>query len=161
MTDKEIIDEILRREGGVRYTNDPSDLGGPTKYGITLRTLADWRKKPVTAADVQALDEPEARQIYVAKYLKIFDGITNRQVRALCVDIGVNSGPSQAILMLQKTLGVKQDGVLGPVTLAAANSLKIKDLVAERILFYAGIVQRSPSQLRFLRGWVNRSLEFV
>ena len=37
MTDDDIIDGIIRREGST-YTNDPADPGGPTKYGITLAT---------------------------------------------------------------------------------------------------------------------------
>ena len=65
-----IIDTILRREGWPRYTNRPSDRGGPTKGGITLATLASWRKRPVTATDVAALDEAEVRAIYRARYIE-------------------------------------------------------------------------------------------
>ena len=35
MTVDQMIDDILRREGG--YVNHPADKGGPTKYGITLK----------------------------------------------------------------------------------------------------------------------------
>src|SRR5690606_13690489 len=64
-----ILDEIIRREGG--YVNHPADRGGPTNFGITAQTLGSWRKlgRPATAAEVQALKEPEARAIYRQQYI--------------------------------------------------------------------------------------------
>jgi len=29
------IDALIEREGGDKYTNDPNDSGGPTRWGIT------------------------------------------------------------------------------------------------------------------------------
>ena len=34
-----LIPHIIKWEGGAKYTNDPLDRGGATKYGITLNTL--------------------------------------------------------------------------------------------------------------------------
>ena len=42
MTAQKIIDGIIKREGG--YVNNPTDRGGPTKFGITLTTLGVWRE---------------------------------------------------------------------------------------------------------------------
>ena len=60
MTVTEIIDDVLEAEGS-KYTNDPADPGGPTRWGITLKTLRRWRQSggrrgghQVTAADVRA-----------------------------------------------------------------------------------------------------------
>ena len=52
-TVREIVDDVLRREG--EFVQHPADAGGPTKFGITQATLADWRHAPVTASDVSAL----------------------------------------------------------------------------------------------------------
>nr|WP_222532573.1 glycosyl hydrolase 108 family protein [Azospirillum sp. 412522] len=61
-----IIDTILRREGWPRYTDRPSDRGGPTKGGITLATLTNWRKRPVMrniaeSRDYWSLQAPSGR----------------------------------------------------------------------------------------------------
>jgi len=44
---------IDRWEGG--YSHHPADRGGPTKFGITAKTLADYLRRPVTAEAVRAL----------------------------------------------------------------------------------------------------------
>src|ERR1700752_5273848 len=50
-------DDALRRllvhEGG--YSNHPSDPGGPTTWGITLRDARAYWKKDATASDVRNL----------------------------------------------------------------------------------------------------------
>ena len=49
-------------EGGL--SNDPSDHGGATNWGITAATLAHWRGYSVTAEYVRAIQPDEARAIY-------------------------------------------------------------------------------------------------
>ena len=121
MTTGEILDEVLRREGG--YVDHPHDRGGPTHYGITRATLAGWRKAAVTAEDVQRLTEAEARAIYQRQYVEApgFDQIVDPRLRALLVDYGVHSGPRRAIMDLQRAAGVTVDGTIGPQTLAAVD----------------------------------------
>ena len=48
------FEHLLRWEGG--YVDDPDDLGGETKYGITKRRYPDL--------DIGALTAEEARRIY-------------------------------------------------------------------------------------------------
>lgn len=158
MSNESIITDILKREGGAQITNDPLDPGGRTQYGISERSNPEaWKDGKVT--------EAEARAIYERKYIlgPGFDKIKDERLKAQLVDFGVNSGPFIAIKKLQEILGVGADGVLGPVTLSKVEgALNLSNLlVASRIRMFVDLVIKHPSQLRYLRGWVNRALEFL
>jgi lysozyme family protein len=74
-------------------------------------------------------------------------------------DLAVNSGPGRAAKMLQKVLGVTQDGAIGPQTLAKAvnvdSSKLIADYNAERLAF----LQALPTWGTFGKGWGRRVAE--
>lgn len=110
---------VMREEGG--YSNHPADNGGPTNYGITHRTLADWRGVPsVTAEQVRAMSHEEARAILRARYWNAVRGDDLPPGVDLAVfDWAVNAGPARAMRGLQRLAGVSADGAIGPVTLAA------------------------------------------
>lgn len=164
MTDSEIISAILVREGGGRYTDVPADRGGPTKYGITQAALAEYRGHAVTPEDVKALTETEARAIYRQDYIvgPRLDQIADDLLRATAVDTAVNHGPSTAIKMLQYAVGAVADGVMGPQTIALANTANGRRaairLLCERARVYARIVEKNPTQVKFLEGWINRAM---
>lgn len=162
-----IIDDILRHEGWPKYTDDPTDRGGPTKGGITQKTLSDWRGHTVSPDEVRNLEEAEARDIYANRYITApgFDGIEDESLRAQVVDTGVLQGPGWATRRLQELVGVSVDGRLGPVTLAAVNSMDARKLAnrftAARVKKLARIVANNPSQIRFLVGWMRRAVSFL
>jgi lysozyme family protein len=162
---EEIIDDILSREGG--FVDHPVDKGGPTKFGITLATLKDWRNAPTTVEHVKSMTEVEAREIYRQRYL-VDPGlhkIQDPQVRALAVDCAVNHGPRNAVKMLQEAAHVFADGSFGRQTEAAVNRMDAKALYrrlcAERAKFYGRIITRDPSQAVFASGWMHRLAEFI
>lgn len=172
ITAQQLIDDIIRREGS-EYTDRPHDHGGPTKYGITLDTLATYRGHlSTTAADVQALTETEARTIYEQLYIAPFNpfpGMTY-SLLGLLVDSGVQHGAGRAVQWLQTALGVKPDGDPGPKTQAAwslASSPVInqdalyKTVLKTRIMFYAHIIHHDPTQVENIDGWFNRICEFI
>lgn len=165
MSVDELIDEILRREGG--FVNHPADQGGPTNHGITQTTLAAWRGHPVTIEDVQALGTREARAIYIDGFLvgPGFHQIRHVELQALIVDCGVNHSPRRAAKWLQRAAGVFADGVVGPRTLAAVNAAEADALyrrvLVQRTRFYGRLITLNPSQAVFAEGWANRLSEFI
>lgn len=159
-TNDQIITQIEQKEGGGKVTNDPLDPGGRTQWGISERSNPEaWKDGVVT--------EAEARAIYMQKYLvgPGFDKIVDPNLRAQLVDFGVNSGPMVAIQKLQGILEVTVDGILGPHTIFAANQKEgrwlCNKLVASRVGMICSLVAKSPSQVKFLVGWVNRAFQFL
>ncbi|HEY6927442.1 MAG TPA: glycosyl hydrolase 108 family protein [Steroidobacteraceae bacterium] len=127
------IDRVLAEESG-KFTNDPNDAGGPTKWGITLAELADFRGHPVAVSDVEALTREEAWSILYAKYVRApkFDQISKLSmvIAAKLIDAGVLFGQPTVIIWLQRCLNafnlrakrysdVAIRGAVGPDTLDA------------------------------------------
>lgn len=163
MTDDDLISRIIEREGG--FVDHPADRGGPTRWGITLAVLSDWRKGKCDPIDVEKLSVTEAREIYRARFIvgPGFSKIGSEVLRAVLVDYAVNSGPWQAIKSLQRCLGVPVDGILGDETAQAAN---LKDgnrlsvrVLAQRIRLLGQIIRHDPKQAMFAEGWMNRCAE--
>lgn len=109
------IQAIMTAEGGSKYTNDPDDGGGPTRYGITEAKANEPACKALWAkhnfnGDMQNLPEGLAFDIYDQKFwTKIrMDDILKMStpLAYLLFSISVNSGASVAGEHLQRTLNV-------------------------------------------------------
>ncbi|WP_198666050.1 glycosyl hydrolase 108 family protein [Tropicimonas sp. IMCC34043] len=152
------VDIILGHEGG--FNDDPQDPGGATNLGITLATLRSHRGEPVTKDDVRNLTVEEAREIYRTRYWNALrcDELAHG-VDLMVFDFGVNAGPGRAARLLQKVVGANQDGMIGPVTVAAAKAVDpafiIKRYSELRLEYYKGL----STWPRFGRGWARRTAE--
>ena len=151
------LDLVLLQEGG--FTCDPQDPGGATNWGITIGELRRWRgDDQVTVEDVKSLTKEQAREIYRANYwnlMKCED--LPPGVDLIVFDMGVNAGPSRSVRMLQKIIGVDDDGAVGPVTITAATTMDAADIIrnmSERRLDYYRSLSTWP---HFGRGWSNRT----
>ena len=149
---------VLAHEGG--YTDHPSDPGGPTNFGITIHDYRKYRKPDATAADVKAMRLADAKAIYRAKYWDAMRcGELPAGVDYAVFDYGVNSGIGRAPKVLQRVVGVPDDGRIGPVTLAAVRARDPKKVVAaicdERLAF----LQRLKTWPVFGKGWGRRVAE--
>lgn len=167
--DQAMIDRVLEREGG--YVDHPLDKGGPTNKGITLMTLTEWLGHPPTLADLRDILPETARAIYFEKFMLDpgISAISDDNIREIVFDAAVNSGPVNAIKILQRALNtdlsehLTVDGVLGPKTLEVVNDLHVEyamkfclALCAQRLRFYANIIRVNPQQAVFAGGWINR-----
>ncbi len=149
----------LKWEGG--YSNNPADPGGATNHGITQHTFDAYRDSLRQAhQNVSLITDAEVQSIYREMYW--MPAHCNDMPNALACahfDTAVNCGVSAAIKMLQRAVGVDDDGVYGPHTsqevLHEGNELIIPYL-DERRARYRQIVTAKPSQEVFLKGWLNR-----
>lgn len=175
MTDPEIIERIIADEGGDTFTCNPADPGGATKWGITVPALSDrWRAADKTLTpnshDIENLQHDDAVDFYnwLLRSSKV-GLITNEDVRYFVFDAAVHVGVSQAVKFLQRALGVRDDGIIGPVTFAAIPHLDGTKLCRlygiEQMLFYGRLAAGNltdadkdgkPDQLQFLPGYLNR-----
>ena len=153
----DIIDIVIKHEGG--YVNDPKDLGGETKYGITKRFYPD--------VDIKKLTVAEAKQIYYDDYW-----VKNKvpqmpdNLKHIYFDMCINQGKGTAVKVLQRAVNSKGgdlevDGGLGPKTIEAINKYKPCDNRTRcyRLKHYYDLVNKKPEQEKFLFGWFRRALE--
>ncbi|RYF12473.1 MAG: hypothetical protein EOO40_01195 [Deltaproteobacteria bacterium] len=153
---------VLINEGST-FTDDPSDRGGSTRYGVTQGTLANYLGRPTTPADVQALTPQMVSDIYRKLYWTPIKGdqINKQAVATVTMDLAVLCGPGTAARMLQAAVGATQDGNVGPMTLAAVNKADAAAVVQSMSLaacnYFASIATRDVTQQKWLAGWQYRA----
>lgn len=144
------IDLLLEMEGG--YVNDSEDPGGETAFGISKRSYPKL--------DIKALTKDQATAIYRRDYWEALRCDDIAAALAVCVfDCGVNQGKGAAIRMMQRSLNLKEDGILGPITVksaANAQASRVDDFMAQRVRRYA----QTPGFDRYAGGWLNRVMKF-
>lgn len=176
MTVDEMIDGILRREGG--FVDHPSDPGGATNFGIT-QAVARANGYP---GHMRNLPIATARAIYRREYVEKpgFLGIAEIDplVAEEVIDSGVNAGQRRAALWFQKSLNVlnrrgidyrdiAEDGVIGKGSIAAfqalrrkrgeaqARSLMLKALNGLQFMHYFNLAEGGTKFEDFMIGWLD------
>ena len=156
----ECLHHVLGFEGG--FSDHPLDKGGATNCGVTQAVYDMWRiQQGFGRQPVIGISSSEIEAVYRDLYWK--PGRCEQLPQPLDLvhfDGCVNHGVSQAGKFLQRALMVKDDGVVGPKTLSAAqqtNAAHIShDIIGQRRDFYRTLAERHPAQNAFLRGWMNR-----
>ena len=157
MTFDEIIDRVIESEGGSKITKDPHDPGGTTKFGISQRAYP--------GEDIENLTRKDAEELYYNDYwVPSKADQVPAQIREIYFDMVVNFGKRGAVKVLQKacngknTYDIDVDGGIGPATLSACKNLEPERLRAYRVLKFASIVIKKPSQEKYWFGWFSRAL---
>lgn len=159
------VPKLKQVEGYGRYTNLPSDLGGPTMSGVTLTTFRQFYGNNKTVIDLRAMTYQQWYHIFKTGYWDKAGGdkIQNQSVAELIVDFCVNSGVGM-LKRIQSLVGTQPDGVIGPKSLAAINAcqqdLLFNAVMAERRCRYNEIVVNKYGQKVNLQGWLNRLKTF-
>lgn len=162
--------EHLFKVEGTAYTNRDSDAGGPTKFGITQRTLDKWcRLKNDEELDVKYLTKYQALEIYRKFYWdKLMLSQASQQAYALVLfDQGVNQGIERVVIRLQQVLNHNErdcrlvvDGIMGPKTLRQLNTAKLRTMIEflkASQLYYATITRDNPFNAANIKGWIART----
>ncbi|GHA15035.1 hypothetical protein GCM10007989_07230 [Devosia pacifica] len=157
------LSAVLSHEGG--YVDHPQDPGGATNLGVTIGTARRLGididgDGDTDKVDIRMLTRADAAKVYRAEYWdKVRAGDLPDGVDHAVFDFAVNSGPSRAARYLQAVLGVTQDGVIGPVTVAASRRKDAETIVTrlcdKRMDFLRGLSTFST----FGRGWTRRVSE--
>lgn len=152
----ECFTALLAHEGD--FADLENDPGGKTRYGVTEAVA----RAAGYTGDMPDLPLNLAKTIYQSQFWEAIRGDElPGEVRYVVFDAAAASGVKQSILWLQRALRVNADGVLGPVTLAAAHAAdpdKLKArLLSQRLRFMAGL-SNWPS---FSRGWSRRIADLL
>ena len=156
---RKIIPFIKKWEGG--YSNHPSDTGGCTMMGITIKTFQSYYGEDKTCSDLKRITEEQWLRIFRNGYWNKIKGdlIENQSIAHLCVDMAWGSGPKTTIKKIQRCLGLNDDGIIGPKTLAALNAKDKKGTFEKlwkmRYEWFHDIAKKGNNKV-FLKGWLNR-----
>lgn len=152
------LELIKQHEGG--YVDHPRDPGGCTNMGITLATFRQYIKADATCEDVKNLSWEQAAIIYNERYWSAVNGANLPSGLDIAVfDMAVNAGPGTAARLLQRLLGVAEDGDIGPITLKAAGSRDLASLIREYSIIRLNYYSKLSTWPTFGKGWESRVME--
>lgn len=145
--------------------NSKGELAG-TNFGISARFYESIIGRPPTYMDMKSITQREAQELYKIHFWdkNLGDQFKSQSVANTVIDHQINSG--RGIRLAQQVLNnrfgkrLAVDGVMGPKTLQAINSVSAKVFVDEynkaRANYYKQV--NNPT---FLNGWLIRLQEFA
>lgn len=140
------VTRTLSTEGG--YVNNPRDPGRETKYGISKRSYPN--------VDIANLTYDGAKVIYKRDFWDECASGLDDGVMFQVFDAAVNHGIGNAIRMLQRAVGVADDGHWGPHSQSTAAKYKEHQLImlflAQRLHFMRRLITFKD----FGSGWSGR-----
>lgn len=160
--------DFLLKDEGTKYTDNPADSGGPTKFGITLKAFQAYIEQDVSPDQIESLTVDEAKKFYFDTFWKQLscEKVEQLGIAVSLLDFGVLYGPGTAAMLAQRALNIcghtlKFDGILGEESVSMLNTVNQEDflcafhsLILKRIDF---IIASSPKNEVFRAGWTSRA----
>tara|TARA_R110000822_G_scaffold118017_1_gene250581 strand:- start:585 stop:1070 length:486 start_codon:yes stop_codon:yes gene_type:complete len=149
---------LLKHEGG--FVDHPKDPGGMTNLGVTKAVYDKWIGRESTEAEMRGLTQDDVAPIYKKNY---WDRCKCDQLPSgadwSVFDWAVNSGTGRASKAMQKIVGAKQDGAIGPKTLQMIANEKAEFLVEKMYDQRQSFYEKLNTFETFGRGWTRRNKE--
>lgn len=128
-----------KKDGG--YTDDPTDPGGETRWGISKRAYPD--------IDIKSLTKEEAMLLYERDYwLKIGADKMDKRMAITCFDSAVNCGVGRTRSWLAELEKAKE------------RNPQLRDearwMIQRRTQYYMDLVKKRPALNKYIKGWLNR-----
>lgn len=143
--------KLLGFEGA--YSNHPNDPGGETNWGVTVKVAREFGY----TGSMRDLSQDTAKAIYRQRYWdKVQAEAFPATVRYSLFDVAVNSGVGAAIKLLQRACGVIDDGVIGPMTIAAAAQINQYQLASRLNGHRLELMTNLKNWDSFSKGWARR-----
>lgn len=153
------FERVIGHEG--KWQNNPKDRGNwttgvvgqgqlkGTKYGVSAMSYPQL--------DIKNLTLQQAKAIYYKDFwMRVSGDVLHNALVYQLFDAAINHGPGNAVRMLQRAVGVVDDGGMGPVTHRAVvvrgTDDTLKKFNAQRIRFFTKISTFDE----FGRGWMRR-----
>jgi len=140
------------------YGLPPGDMGG----SYEVAGIND-KYHPAAAEMLKNLPPEERRDAaarYVVEYTKPFTSKLPEPYRPFFQDLAFNRGVGGATKFLQRAIGVKDDGALGPQTLKALEGMNpsevMKNVSVEQMTYERRLAEQNPERKKFLNGLQNR-----
>lgn len=155
------FDRLIKHEGG--FSDDPKDPGNwtsgkcgvgllkGTKFGIAANTYGHL--------DIKSLTLGDAKKIYFDDFWSVLGDKAHPAVKYQFFDAIVNHGEGNAWRILQRAVGVADDGQWGPLSQKALESFDHNDqlmrFLSKRLKFWASLQKFDT----YGRGWTNRGAD--
>lgn len=151
---------VMRSEGG--YVNDTKDPGGETNLGVTKAAWGAYLGRPIADGEMKLLTKEIVKPFYKKMYWdKVQGDALPKGIDYLAFDFAVNAGTGQSAKFIQRAVGAKDDGSIGPATMALVAKTDPHELIAgfsqQKEAFYKDLAARKPDLSKFLNGWLIRT----
>ncbi len=152
---KRSLEHVLVHEGG--FANHPSDPGGATMKGVTLRTFQRFFGADKTVNDLRNITDAQLGRIYRTGYWNVCHcNELPAGVDYAVFDGAVNSGPGASARWLQAAVGAAQDGAIGPDTLSKVAEHGPIEIVNDMCDLRLGFLRGLSTFPIFGLGWERR-----